>query len=227
MPNRYEIFVDFDGTITTLDSLEYILNKYAGTVWQSIENLVTQKKILEKEALQKEFDLLHADLKHVLADLQDIPVDPHFREFVQMCRTHDVPLTVLSGGFDVFIQTIFKFNGIENLPFYSNSVQVKEGKWRVVPSPTPRLRNNCNHCKSYWLRKARLSGSTVVYIGDGNTDRCPAERADIRFAKNNLAAYLKQASLAYYPFRDFADIMNIWSTIILPEFKMEESGDVP
>jgi len=217
MQNRYEIFVDFDGTITTSDSLEFTLNKYVGPAWQSIEDLVTQKKITEKEALQKEFDLLHADLKDVLNDLKDVSIDPHFNEFVKMCKTYRIPLTVLSGGFDVFIRTIFELNGIDNLPFYSNSILVKDGQWQVVPSPTPRLRNNCNHCKSYWLKKAHLSGKTVVYIGDGNTDRCPAEHADIRFAKGALADFLERSGFTFYPFQNFSDIILVWEKSILSE----------
>lgn len=226
MPDHYEIFVDFDGTITASDSLEFILNKYVGSVWQSIEDRVTRKELAEKEALQKEFDLLHADLKDVLNDLKNIPIDPHFEEFVRICRASRIPITVVSGGFDIFIRTIFELNGIEDIPFHSNSVLVKKGRWQVVPSATPRLRNNCNHCKSYWLKNARDAGKTVVYIGDGNTDRCPAEYADIRFAKDGLAEYLKESSLAYFPFRDFSDVIRIWKKIILSERKKEEYRSV-
>jgi 2-hydroxy-3-keto-5-methylthiopentenyl-1-phosphate phosphatase len=45
-----------------------------------------------------------------------------------------------------------------------------------------------------------------VYVGDGYSDRCAAELADLVFARRGLARYLDERGLAYEPFDDFHQI---------------------
>jgi 2-hydroxy-3-keto-5-methylthiopentenyl-1-phosphate phosphatase len=48
--------------------------------------------------------------------------------------------------------------------------------------------------------------SRIVYIGDGVSDFCPAEHADIIFAKKELAAYCNRQRLPHYPFTTLSDV---------------------
>ena len=43
-------------------------------------------------------------------------------------------------------------------------------------------------------------------VGDGHSDLCAAEAADLRFARAGLARHLDGAGLAYIPFEDMADV---------------------
>lgn len=210
-----EVFIDFDGTITTVDSLEYILDKYATRDWRPIEAQVTRHQLAEREALQKEFDLVHVPVAQALDDLRQIDIDPGFPDFVSFCRQHAIPLLILSGGFDIFIETILKRHGLNGLTFRANSIRVSKGRWRVESINAPRLCETANHCKCFWLEQSRQRGHTLVYIGDGNTDRCPAERADIRLAKGNLKDSLEEKHLSFYLYDNFNDVITIFKNEIL------------
>ncbi|MDP6796367.1 MAG: hypothetical protein QGG33_00910 [Candidatus Krumholzibacteria bacterium] len=97
--------------------------------------------------------------------------------------------------------------GIPELPLHCNDLGfLEDGRWKVLPAESPRIRGLCNHCKSWWLQESRLP---LIYIGDGTTDRCPAERADLLFAKGGLARWCEEEGLEHVPFETFDDIL-LW-----------------
>ena len=46
-----------------------------------------------------------------------------------------------------------------------------------------------------------------VFIGDGTSDSCIANYADIVFAKNSLASYCWKNNITYFEFSNFQDII--------------------
>ena len=209
-PNpKIKIFTDFDGTITQVDSLNMVLDEFALSDWRSIEDKVTSHELSEKEALQAEFDLVNVPLEDAVQFLENnAKIDPTFIPFADWCNSHGIELIVLSGGFKEFINSIFNQFGISGLQVYSNSLKIENNKWQVVQSDLPKIKNLCNHCKTNHINKSQKEGYKVVYIGDGNTDRCPAENADIVFAKNSLADYLEKKNKKFYKYQNFTDIQN-------------------
>lgn len=204
------IFTDFDGTITKIDTLNLVLDEFADGDWREIENKVTHHILTEKEALQAEFDLVNASYEPVIQFLlEHVEIDETFIEFTEWCKLNNIELVVLSGGFKEFIQVVFKRFGVKEIPFYSNSVQVINNEWKIIQSSLPKINNLCNHCKTNHLIEVKKSEKKVIYIGDGNTDRCPAENADIVFAKNELAKYLKKKNKLFYNYKNFKDIQKI------------------
>lgn len=203
-----KIFTDFDGTITKIDTLQMVLDKFARGDWRLIEDMVSRKEIPEKIGLQKEFDLVHASKLIVLNYLKNnVMIDNSFADFAKWCQMEKISLVVLSGGFDEFIRVVFnKYEINYNLKVYANSVEVKNSRWRINPPDLPRIKNLCNLCKTNHILTAKNAGNLVVYIGEGNTDRCPAEHADYVFAKGDLAVYLEPKRIKYFPYDNFSDI---------------------
>ena len=208
------VFTDFDGTITQRDLLYYLLDVAAPKAWHTIEDALTTGKIEEKRALQKEFDLLTLSLEEAIAIVLNVPIDPYFHQFVHFCQQHHIPLEILSGGFEQFIAAYLKRQQLEFIPFHSNKAHVVNKRWQIIGSPNPKIRNRCNHCKTYWLQQKQNAGYIIVYIGDGNTDRCPATHAHYRFAKGDLALYLEQQGYPYIPFENFADVLSKFQSIV-------------
>jgi len=202
------VFTDFDGTITKEDTLVMVLDRFACRPWGDIEDLVTQNKMTEREALQAEFDLVTASFSEVLHFLQEnVQIDETFKKFVEWCRKNKFPLTVLSGGFRPFIDITFKKFDIANgIHIYANMVEVINAKWKIIPSQLPKINNLCNHCKTHHLVQAKKEHNTIVYIGNGNTDRCPAAQADVIFAKESLAQFLNDNKHTYHNFKNFSHI---------------------
>ena len=66
---------------------------------------------------------------------------------------------------------------------------------------------DCGNCKRKHLRDLRRLYDRVIYIGDGFSDRCASQEADILFAKSHLAEICEAEGRDYVPFETFADIL--------------------
>ena len=206
--SKIHVFTDFDGTITLHDSLEAILDHFTGKDWRKIEEQVTLGRLSEKTSLQAEFSLMNAEIEDVLDFVdKEVHIDSSFKDFVTFCQTNEIQLTILSGGIDVIIDRILRKFDLQSLTYFCNALEISDkANWKIIPSALPKIKNNCNHCKTNHLIKARELGRKVVYIGDGNTDRCPAENADIIFAKDSLKEYLEENRIKYFSFNDFKEV---------------------
>ncbi|MBM4118961.1 HAD-IB family phosphatase [bacterium] len=205
---RISVFTDFDGTITAEDTLVHLLDHYVGPSWLEIERQVEAGTLTEEQGLQDEVALLRAPFAEAVERvLAEVPVDPGFAGFVRFCREREWPLAILSGGLAPLIRAVLEREGLGGVPFAANHLAFDaDGRWRVVQAATPRINRLCNHCKSWHLAGAAAEGARTIYIGDGTTDRCPAGRADLVFAKGGLAAWLAERGVAHERFAGFAEI---------------------
>ena len=64
--SKISTFSDFDGTITKVDTLNMILDRFAVKPWRPIEDRVSKNELNENQALQAEFDLLNATFEEVI-----------------------------------------------------------------------------------------------------------------------------------------------------------------
>jgi 2-hydroxy-3-keto-5-methylthiopentenyl-1-phosphate phosphatase len=203
---KIQVFSDFDGTVTRRDTLVHLLDRYIGDSWYEIEDRVDAGSLSEELGLRQEIALLDAPFPEALAMvLAEVPVDHGFASFVEFCEAKNWPLTILSGGLHPLIEAVLKNEGLERVPVQANNLTFDEdGRWRVLPASTPRIKALCNHCKSWWLEK---STDPVIYIGDGTTDRCPGERADLLFAKAGLADWCEKKGVAHIRWENFDEII--------------------
>ena len=207
--DRLAVFSDFDGTITMQDTLVYLLDAYGSPEWWDIENKLLKGTITEKEALPAEIDILNVGWDEAeSAVLKHIEITPGFKEFKEWTDSLEIPFAILSGGFKEISAAILNHHFKSDFSIFANSLEISGKRWKVVPSNGPKIKNLCNNCKTFPLVQLKDKGFTVVYIGDGSTDRCPSENADIVFAKSGLADYCRENSIPYYPYTDFFDILN-------------------
>ncbi|MDP6418573.1 MAG: MtnX-like HAD-IB family phosphatase [Candidatus Krumholzibacteria bacterium] len=205
---RVQVYTDFDGTVSEKDTLVHLLDKYHGAGWLEIERRVEDGSLSEMEGLQEEIALLDLPFQTALESvLEEVALDSAFVKFAHYCKERDWPLGILSGGLRPLILPMLEKAGIPELPLHCNDLGfLEDGRWKVLPAESPRIRGLCNHCKSWWLQESRLP---LIYIGDGTTDRCPAERADLLFAKGGLARWCEEEGLEHVPFETFDDIL-LW-----------------
>lgn len=207
MGPRVAVFTDFDGTVTTVDSLQRLLTVFTGDAWRRIEDEVEAGRLGDRSSLGMEFGLVRATLREALEVVdREIAVDPAFPGFAARMSELGVPLTILSGGFSSIIRRVLRRYGLGHLDVRANEARVDGGRWRVIPSRRRRLCDGCNHCKSASIVRAARAGMRTVFIGNGVTDRCPAGLADLVFAKGILAAHCRRAGIRHRPYRTFADV---------------------
>ncbi len=99
-------------------------------------------------------------------------------------------------------------HGGEGIPLYSNHAELDDrGRMQLR---FPHAAEGCNCLSVVCKRNVLLSSShpdrRIVYIGDGVSDRCPVEYADIIFAKGSLAAWCNKGRLPHYPFGTLRDV---------------------
>ena len=217
------ILCDFDGTITKNDTLVEILDKFAHRDWRHIEKSVRKQRLPSRIALKKEFALCNPEKttkEQIVRFLnEEIDIDPYFIRFLKFSKKNGYDFMIISGGFSICIDTILKKYGLEGLPYYSNKLLFpdigRNGRFFEFTVEYPYLSENCGqcgNCKTAHLKKYRLKGYYIIYIGDSTTDRCPARYADLLFAKNELIEYCVKQKLKHMPFKTFADIKRYLET---------------
>lgn len=210
VPFRVAIFSDFDGTISEVDSLKYILNRFGESRWHGIENAMARGTLPERQGLSRCFEFYHESYQETLkAVLESVPLDRGFSRFRDWASRNRFDLTVLSGGFESFIHPLFRKYGLENVKVLANDASEKNRVWNIQACNVSRLCDLCNHCKTFSLVDTiRNSPETLlVYIGDGHTDSCPVQYADIVFAKGHLAKFCREREIPFFEFRHFEDIL--------------------
>lgn len=214
--NKIAVFCDFDGTITKLDIGDEIfrvfgqiepfhsqlyegklsIDEYWHSVCNSLKIGITREEI-ENFAIGQE-------------------VDANFVHFVDFCRKENIYFKVISDGFDVYIQAILNSLNLNDLDVHCNKMLFDSGR----PVPFFTLASESCGCRmtASCKRNAMLTAcddeTVIIFIGDGASDFCCAQHADIVFAKKKLAAYCNEMRIPHYPFSNFFDIYRILGNLI-------------
>jgi 2-hydroxy-3-keto-5-methylthiopentenyl-1-phosphate phosphatase len=198
------IVVDFDGTITERDLLDAVAVTFGDpSVYREVDEGLDENALTLHDVIRREFEPVTASLDDVVDwVLAHARVRPGFHELVELARERGWRLVVLSSGFRELIEPVFEREGVGNVELLANTVDPDSSGWRV------RFRDEtvCGHCGQPCKRAtaaALANGSELVYVGDGYSDRCAADDADLVFARRGLAAYLDERHIPYTYFDDF------------------------
>lgn len=203
------IYCDFDGTITKKDSVNGFFERYTGDKWLESERLWIEGKISSRENAIIQVGLLNNVSQKQLDDyINSIEIDDYFLEFVEFAKSKNIKLTILSDGFDLFIQKVLeRFN--LNIPYYANKLTYKNGKFSIE---FPYYNENCDK-KAGMCKCDKVKEKSFCYIGDGTSDLCIASKADLLFATKNLHKYCKDNKIKHSHFTSFRNIINILKEI--------------
>ncbi len=214
MNNNLCIVSDFDGTITERDGLYTFIQMYAVGDWEKIEQEWAEGKINSKECLIEEFKLI-PNLSEQLIDefVKILKIDEYFIEFYNRIKHNNIDFYIVSDGIDYFIDRILYKYGLENIKIVSNHGEFVNGKFVITfPNDNTECKNNAGTCKCKILENLRNKYSKICYIGDGVSDYCVADKADVLFAKSRLAKYAKEHNIEYIPYKNFSSITNHYSS---------------
>lgn len=199
-------FIDFDNTISQKDIWDTLMKTCDPARWQSVVGDYVQGKISSRIcnlALAKSITLSESEARSVA---EKIGIDPTFHEFVQWARKTDSPIAILSDGYDFYIDQLLKKEGLDWIPVYCNRMVWIDGGIEVE---FPLFKDDCErdmaHCKCQHVLAA--DGYRRVYIGDGVSDSCAAEKCDFVYAKCNLLDHCRQGQIAHKPFENFRDVI--------------------
>jgi len=206
------VFVDFDGTVARADVGNVFFRMFGGERCTELVRAYRAGGLSAEECFRREMECIgSADPAALEAFVRAQEITPGFPELVQFCRTHAIRCSIVSDGLDFYIRGMLARMGLEELPVVSNRVVWHpDGDGRVKGSVIfPHANAECDRC-GCCKRNVLLNGSgeedVIVYAGDGFSDMCPVEYADIVFARDELQRYCQHNNISYYLFDSLNDV---------------------
>lgn len=207
------IFCDFDGTITTQDNIISIMKQFAPPEYLPIKENILGQKLSIREGVTEMFKLLPVSLKDQITSflLEKAKIRDDFAEFVAYTKQNNIPLYIVSGGIDFFVNPMLEpfgpFSGVycNESDFSGDSIQIN------FPHGCDEQCTNkgCGCCKPSIIRELQGSDALSVVIGDSITDLEAAKLADIVIARDFLIEKCEELHIPYEPFESFQDVINI------------------
>ncbi len=199
---NFSISCDFDGTITLADTVNALLTEFAEPDWLKIEEDWCAGKFGSRECLAEQTKLLRIQPDKLDRYLDAVAVDPDVKGFFDDCLIQSVPVTVVSDGYDWAIRRVLSRIGVRGVPIVANRlVHTGDDRWAVL---FPHAAQNCGSgvCKC----AAANAKTQMVHIGDGRSDVCVSDLADVVFAKGHLLKTRNEQGLDSVAFERFSEI---------------------
>lgn len=213
---KIAVLVDFDGTITRQDTNDLLIERYGNEKTRNLEKKYENRELNSLDFFKKIFFEINMTEKEYLDFiLNNFEITEGFIKFYNSLRSNNIPISIISGGIENGILPFLRNHGINEIEVYANRIVFSENQMSVefYDGDNPHIdcskSDPCGNCKARHYRRYKEMYDTVVFIGDGTTDRCVAEIADIVFAKDSLLEYCKVNNIEHIPWTDFNDISNL------------------
>jgi 2,3-diketo-5-methylthio-1-phosphopentane phosphatase len=202
-----QAYCDFDGTITTIDVTDAVLERFAAPEWRDIEQAWEAGRIDARQCMSAQITLIQAAMNQIDEFLDTVEIDPEFPEFVRWCLRNSIPVTVVSDGVDRFIHRVLSNHGLGHLDIIANRLCVeKNGNCFYYRLEAPFKQSACQAGSGVCKCAVVASNTPHIYVGDGRSDFCVSARADLLFAKHKLATHCTRNSIPFVSYTTFKDV---------------------
>ena len=213
--DKIRFFIDFDGTITTTDVVDRVLDRFARKEWKTVEKDWVEGRIGSRECLSRQIDFVVTTESDLMKLIEEIQIDPHFISFLREAKRLSVPVFIVSDGFDLFIEHILNKSLkdfpelLASLPVFCNKLYWT-GKGLKAIFANRGCDHGCANCKPAVIKKNALAGEKIVFVGDGLSARFAAEiagqEAGLTFAKGKLLNYCEEKNIRHEKYSSFKEI---------------------
>ena len=201
------VLCDFDGTVAEKDVGDLLFRRFGGPPAHDAARSWMRGEISSRECLERQMAASTCSADDLKSFAHTCRLDPYFRDFHDFARRRGIEVVVLSDGLDFYIQRMLARNGCGSVEFYANKLRIDGGRMQVeFPWYNQRDCTDCGCCKTHHLYRYRHRGYFIVYVGNGLSDRCPSECADLVFAKGELLAHCRTKRINCVEFRNFRDV---------------------
>ncbi len=223
----YKVYCDFDETVTSRDVGAQIYaqfgTKEAFDVWKDFDSGEKSAAECLQVSCETVSGFTQEGFDRIVLAQQ---LKPGFVEFADYCRANGIELHIDSDGFSCYIREILSNYGLLHIPFWTNAIELNEDG--TLSSNLIHQREGCDRCascKCSLLLTTSDDSDTVVYIGDGYSDWCPATMADVVFACRDLKRQCGELGIPHHPFDDFFEVQAILSNYLKerPKYRREQA----
>lgn len=203
------VVTDFDGTVTEKDTLYTFFSVYATDKWKEVEQNWVSGLISSKECLIQEFSLVpNLDENLIQTFLKTVTIDKYFKDFYRLMQEKNIDLYIVSDGVDYFINSVLKTFDLDYINVVANHGEFSEGKFNLsFPNNKSVCRKDSGTCKCHVVKELRNLYENIIYVGDGVSDYCVADKADFLFAKSKLLNYCIQNNIKHISYSNYNDII--------------------
>lgn len=198
---------DFDGTIVTIDTLEYALQRLADGDWKAVEDEFTLGNISLEECLVRQFAMLKVPESKLIDELAPVTfLRPYFASFLNFCESERIPLTIVSAGLDFYIRRFLESQKL--LDRVSLCVPRIEFTASGLKATFPELNENGSvNFKDNQVRHYRRMGEKIIFFGNGSGDYQAARIADysVVIKGSVLADLCRRTKVAFQEITDFQE----------------------
>ena len=195
-----------------------IFDAFADPTWRDIDDEWIRGEIPTSERARRQFALVQATEREFLELIERHSIDPAFPPLIATLQMQDIPVQVVSDGFDAYVRPMLARAGLADLPFQSNGLSFSNGAIQLEfpherPGHDPR-----GGWKAGPVQALQTQGWRVAYSGDGMSDLAAARAANLLFARAQLADRCQFERIAYHAFEDMRDVHD-WVRANLPQFQ--------
>jgi len=204
------LFLDFDGTISTRDVGDEFFRTFGQ--FEPIHSELLNGKLSVAEYYRRSVFLLRNDCTpaSVSQFVASQEVDAGFVALVQWCQRNNITVTIVSDGFDVYIEPMLARCDLSHIDRATNILEWDGATYTPrFPGASESCTCFCASCKRNEVVTRLGEGDIAVYIGDGRSDSCAAEFADVVFAKSTLASDCTRKGIPHHPYRNLSEVMII------------------
>ncbi|KPJ77559.1 MAG: hypothetical protein AMJ54_07550 [Deltaproteobacteria bacterium SG8_13] len=198
------VFCDFDGTITVEETFSGMLEAFSTQDYHSAARQVGSGSMTLKEGVRRLVESIPSDrYPEVIDYIRGKQIRAGFAELLDYLYFHGIPFVIISGGL---------------LDSVTTRLQDYTGRIHAIHAPTVSTDGPNLKLHSRWegetetVAKAAVMAEYrcehAVAIGDGITDLNMAMAADMVFARDYLAEYMKSKGRQYLGWKDFFDVIN-------------------
>ena len=205
---KIAVLCDFDDTISQQNVAHLILDRFGDGSWKDVRRRYRDGQATAEEYFEKPFVGLNATRDEMQAHVR---VAGHLRsgflDLASYCREQDIPLAVVTAGFDFYVDALLEQHGLGWVPTYTVGTRFTP---KGMKFDFTHARDGCERwgiCKCSVVDLYRQQGRLIVYVGDGRNDLCPARKADVVFARDVLKDLCLDESIPYIDFTGFADVI--------------------
>ncbi|PFH61923.1 hypothetical protein XA68_15796 [Ophiocordyceps unilateralis] len=235
---QFIFFTDFDGTVTTIDSNDIIVDHLGAGPERRLQGSLDtlSGRVNFREFYQEMMDLISAPFDECLQLLlRHVCLDPGFCQFYAWARANNVPVVILSGGMQPIIRALLdNLLGQDawDIQIVSNDIRPRyPGRSIYDPNGwTIQFRDDTvhGHDKSVEIRKySSLPDRPVLfYAGDGVSDLSAAKETDLLFAKadKDLVTYCERENVPFVTFRDWTSITQTCQSIVAGNISVQDAA---
>ncbi len=199
------IFIDFDGTITTEDTLTGAILPFVDKAeFAEYMGKLQNGEMTLSQVVRYAYDDRPASwIPDMLKYIDRVKIRSGFGEFLDKMQKKNIPVVVISGGFRQFSERKLAPYMDKLTALHAVEMTVENDKIKLISQ-----HDDGNELLKKTDIMAKYEYNYSIGIGDSFTDKNMAQAVDSCFARDILAQYLDKLGKKYRPYETFFDVIN-------------------